>query len=491
MKKYQFYANNEWHNPSSGDWFDSYNPTIGEVWAQMPRCNESDVDVAVRAAHEAFTNGPWGKMNPSERGRILHKLGDALVANAEMLADIETTDNGKRTVDILPGLKTWLADSFYYYAGLADKIEGSVIPVDAPNILNYTRYEPFGPVACITAWNSPLLVAIWKIAPALAAGNTVVIKPSEHASASAFALMEAFADVGLPPGVLNVVSGFGAETGAPLVNHPLIRLVSFTGGVPGGSAVAMGAARQVKPVIMELGGKSPQIVLENADPELSANGVAAGIFPPSGQSCVAGSRLVVHESLHDEMVDRLTEIVSVARSGDPRDERTHLGPIANKPHFDCILADIESAKAEGATLAYGGHVLHPESAPKGWFIEPTIFTGVEAGSRLAQKEVFGPVLAVIPFKTEAEAIAIANDSKFGLAAGIWTRDTAKAIRMADQIKAGTVYINNYFNATTQSPVGGYKQSGYGRENGIEGMKAFMQVKSVWLATEPHQSNPFP
>ncbi len=490
MKTYQFYANGHWQDPGAGEWFDSYNPTTGQAWAKIPRCGADDVNIAVQAAHDAFASGSWGKLNPTERGRILHRMGDSLVANAEMLGTIETTDNGKRTVDITPGLKSWLADSFYYYAGLADKMEGSVIPVDAPDILNYTKVEPFGPVACITAWNSPLLIAIWKIAPALAAGNTIVLKPSEQASASTLALMEAFEEADLPPGVLNVVTGFGPEAGEPLVDHPLIRLVSFTGGIPGGSSVAKTAARQVKPVILELGGKSPQIVLADADLELTASGVASGIFPPAGQSCIAGSRLVVHYSIQEEIVDRLATLVGQARLGDPTDPATHIGPIANKPHFDCILADIESAEAEGAVLAAGGRTVQPESAPNGWFVEPTIFTGVTSEMRLAKEEVFGPVLAVIPFDFEVEAVEIANNSKFGLAAGIWTQDTAKAIRIANQIAAGTVYINNYFNATTQSPVGGYKQSGYGRENGIEGIRAFMQTKSVWLATAPSQANPF-
>ncbi|MEM7117652.1 MAG: aldehyde dehydrogenase [Chloroflexota bacterium] len=490
MKKYQFYANGRWYDPSSGQWFDSYNPTTGEAWAKLPRCNEMDVETAVSAAHKAFANGPWGKMNATERGRVLQRMGDAVVANADRLGDIETTDNGKRTVDITPGLQTWLVDSFYYYAGLADKIEGSLIPVDTPNILNYTKHEPFGAVACITAWNSPLLIAIWKIAPALAAGNTVVIKPSEHASASTLALMEVLETADLPPGVVNVVTGFGVETGAPLIHHPDIRLVSFTGGIRGGSLAAAAAAQQVKPVIMELGGKSPQLVLEDADPELAANGVATGIFPPSGQSCVAGSRLIVHRRLHDEIVERLSKIVGGARFGDPRLPKTHIGPIAHKHHFDCILADIERAKAEGAKLVAGGKAVQPETAPNGWFIEPTIFTNVTPDMRLATEEVFGPVLAVIPFDTEEEAIRIANDSNYGLAAGIWTRDSARAIRIADQIQAGTVYVNNYFGSAAHSPVGGYKQSGYGRENGIEGMKAFLQTKSVWLSTMPEMGNPF-
>ena len=490
MRTFDYFANGDWHKPVSGEYLDSIDPATGEVWAKIPKCSSEDVDKAVQAAHQAFEIGPWGKMLPSQRGQVLRKLGDLLIKNAQQLGAIETRDNGKKTVDITPGLGSWLADSFYYYAGLADKIEGSVIPVDAPGILNYTKREPFGAVACITAWNSPLLIAIWKIAPALAAGNTLVIKPSEYASASTLALMEVFQQADLPAGVLNVVTGFGAETGAALVGHDLIRLVSFTGGVGGGAASAAIAAKNIKPVIMELGGKSPQLVFADADLELSANGVAAGIFPPGGQSCISGSRLLVEQSVHDEMVDKLVSIVSQARLGHPQEPSTHIGPIAHKGHFDCILTDIEKAKSEGATLVYGGNAVKPDNAPDGLFIQPTIFTGVSQQMKLAQDEVFGPVLAVIPFDNEAQAIEMANDSKFGLAAGIWSQDSARAIRLAEQLKAGTVYINNYFNATTQSPVGGYKQSGYGRENGIEGMKAFTQIKSVWLDTQPNQQNPF-
>ncbi len=490
MKTFDFYANGQWHKPFSGEYLDSIDPTTGEVWARIPKCNTEDVDKAVQAAHQAFEHGPWGRMLPSERGRALRRLGDVLIENAEILGEIETRDNGKKTKDITPGLKSWLADSFYYYAGLADKIEGSVIPVDAPGILNYTRYEPFGAVACITAWNSPLLIAIWKIAAALAAGNTVVIKPSEYASASTLALMQAFEQADLAPGVLNVVTGLGAQTGADLVNHDLIRLVSFTGGIGGGAATAVTAAQKIKPVIMELGGKSPQLVFADADLQLAANGVAAGIFPPAGQSCISGSRLLVEQSVHDEMVEKLIKVISSARLGHPDDPATHIGPIAHKSHFDCILRDIEKAKADGARLAYGGNAVKPGNAANGLFIEPTIFTNVTQDMKLAQDEVFGPVLAVIPFTSQEQAIEMANDSKFGLAAGVWSQDSARAIRVADRLKAGTVYINNYFNATTQSPVGGYKQSGYGRENGIEGMKAFMQIKSVWLDTTPNQPDPF-
>ena len=490
MKTYQFFTNGEWRDPACGEWFESTDPTTGKPWCRIPRCTAEDVDVAVQAAYTAFHDGPWRQMSARYRAGAILRMADALVRHADQLGDIETRDNGKRTADITPGLKTWLADSLTYNAGLVDKIEGSVIPVGTPDMLNYTVHEPFGPVACITAWNSPLLIAIWKIAPALAAGNTVILKPSEYASASTLTLMEAMQEADLPLGVLNCVTGFGEEAGASLVAHPNTRLVSFTGGVPGGAKVATLAAQGIKPVIMELGGKSPQIVLEDADLDVAADGIAAGIFSPSGQSCIAGSRMLVHESLHDEMVERLCTIVAAAKLGHPSDPTVHIGPIANGPHFDRILADIEAAKSEGAKLVSGGTAIRPADAPDGWFIPPTIFTDVTPDMTIARKEVFGPVLAVLPFETEAEAVRIANDTDFGLAAGIWTQNTGRAIQLANKIGAGTVYINNYFDSAPQSPVGGFKMSGYGRENGVEGLNAFLQTKSIWLSTNPKPAGPF-
>ncbi|MGI9407783.1 MAG: aldehyde dehydrogenase [Hyphomicrobiaceae bacterium] len=487
MRSYQYYAGGAWHDPSSGQWFDSENPAKGEVWARIPDCNADDIDRAVRAAHACITEGPWGKMNGAERGRVLRRIGDAVANNAERLGTVETTDNGKLAKNITPSLTSWQTESFYYYAGLADKLGGDVIPVDMPDMLNYTRYEPFGVCALITAWNSPIGVAIWKLAPALAAGNAVVLKPSEHASASTLELMDVLEEADLPPGLINCVTGYGKTTGEPLVDHPLVRMVSFTGGVPGGRAVAEVAARQVKPVVMELGGKSPQVVLEDADLELAVNGVAGGIFPATGQSCISGSRALVHRDLLEPFTDQLVALSSKARVGAPTDPATHVGPIANKPHYDRVLRDIENAEASGARLLLDGRGAGPD---EGYYIGPTIFADVTNDMRLAQEEIFGPVIAILPFDDEEDAVRIANGTIYGLAAGIWTRDSARAIRIADRIDAGTVYINNYFNATTQSPVGGFKQSGYGRENGIEGMKAYLQTKSIWLATAPHQPDPF-
>lgn len=483
-----YFAGGAWHTARSARLIDSVNPTNAEIWARVSECDADDVDRAVKAAQAAYERGPFAAMNARARGLLLHRMADVLRRNADRLAWAESLDNGKSLAGMQDALSGWLVDSFDYYAGLADKIEGAVIPVDVPDTFNYTRRAPFGVVACITAWNSPLLIAIWKISAAIAAGNTVVIKPSEFASVSTLVLMEVLAEADLPAGLVNVVTG-GAATGAALVNHKDVRLISFTGGVAGGRAVAKAAAEAVKPTILELGGKSPQLVLEDADIELAARGIVGGIFPPAGQSCIAGSRVLVHHSLHDRLVDRLVALTKPALIGDPANPDTHIGPIANRPHFDRVLAAIEKGKADGATCVLGGEAVSPEGCA-GWFVAPTIFTDVTPDMALAREEIFGPVLAVLTVQDDAQAIQLANDSDFGLAAGIWTQDSLRAMKLAERIGAGTVYINTYFGSAPQSPVGGFKQSGYGRENGIEGLLAFTQTKSVWLATSQKQPEPF-
>ena len=489
MKTFQYFVENDWHEPASGEYFDSENPANGEVWARVPDCNADDVARAVAAARAAYYEGPWGRMHPAERGRMMRRIGDVISANAERLGEIETRDNGKLPKNITPSLRVdaWQVDSFHYYAGMCDKFEGRLIPAEVPEMHNYMKWEPFGVCGLILPWNSPLGTLIWKLAPCLAAGNTVVMKPSEQASCSTLELMAVLLEADLPPGVLNVVTGFGPTTGEPLINHPEVRMVSFTGGTAGGRAAASIAARQTKPIVMELGGKSPQIVLPDADLDLAVNGVAAGIFPATGQSCISGSRLLVHESIMDEFTGRLIDVVSKARVGDPLDPATQIGPIANRSHYESVLARIAAAEQAGHRLLLDGR---SACRDQGYYIGPTIFTDVPNDADLAQQEVFGPVVSTESWQDEEDVVRIANDSVYGLAAGIWSHDVARAMRMADRIEAGTVYINNYFNAATQSPVGGYKQSGYGRENGFEGMRCFMQTKSVWLATNPVQPDPF-
>ncbi|MEM7209043.1 MAG: aldehyde dehydrogenase [Pseudomonadota bacterium] len=489
MHTFKYFTNNQWHDPQSGKYIPSENPALGEVWAQVPDCNSTDVDRAVAAAKSAFYESPWGKMLPAERGRFMRRIGDVISQHAERLGEVETRDNGKLPGAITPGLKEgqWQVDSWHYYAGLCDKFEGSLIPAEMPGMHNYMKWEPYGVCGLILPWNSPIGTLIWKLAPCLAAGNTVVMKPSEQSSCSTLELMDVLLEADLPPGVLNVVTGYGQTTGEPLIDHPDVRMVSFTGGTHGGRAAAAVAARKTKPIVMELGGKSPQIVLPDADIELAVHGVAAGIFPATGQSCISGSRLLVHRSIVDEFTERLVGVVEKARVGEPTDPSTQIGPIANRPHYEAVLDKIDAAEKAGHKLLLDGR---SACRDKGYYIGPTIFADVPNDADLAQNEVFGPVVSTESWEDEEDAIRIANDSIFGLAAGIWTCDVAKAMRMADRIEAGTVYINNYFNAATQSPVGGYKQSGYGRENGIEGMRCFMQTKSVWLATEPNQPDPF-
>ncbi len=489
MRRFRFFAGNDWHTPSSGQYVDSENPATGEVWALVPDCNSEDVNRAVAAAKAAYYDGPWGRMLPAERGRLLRRMGDVISKHAERLGEIETRDNGKLPKNITPSLKpdAWQVDSFHYYAGMCDKFEGRLIPAEAPDMHNYLKWEPFGVAGLILPWNSPLGTLIWKLAPCLAAGNTAVMKPSEQSSCSTLELMEILLEADLPPGVLNVVTGFGPGTAGPLIEHPDVRVVSFTGGTNGGRAAAALAAKQVKPIIMELGGKSPQIVLPDADLELAVNGIAAGIFPAAGQSCISGSRLLIHKSIIAEFTERLVQVAKKARVGDPNDPATQIGPIANRPHYESVLKRIAAAETAGHRLLLDGRTACRE---RGYYIGPTIFADVPNGSDLAQNEVFGPVLSTEAWETEEEVIRTANDTVFGLAAGIWSRDVTRAMRLADRIEAGTVYINNYFNAATQSPVGGFKQSGYGRENGWEGMRCFMQTKSVWLATDPQQSDPF-
>ena len=469
----------------SGRFFESINPFIGQPWALIPDGTEEDVDAAVRAARAAL-NGEWGAMTGFARAALLRRLGDVIGENAERLATLEVNDSGKLYREMI-GQTTGLGGWYHYFAGLADKLEGQQIPTPNPNFLVYTRREPVGVVAAITPWNSPLLLMSWKLAPALAAGCTVVIKPSEHASASTLFFAELVGRAGFPPGVVNVVTGLSRATGAHLAGHPGVDKVAFTGSTATGRAVAHAAAEHLTPVTLELGGKSPQVVFPDADLAAAANGVIAGVFAATGQTCMAGSRLIVHADVHDELVRLVAERASRIRLGDPNDPDTEMGPVANRPQYEKVLGYLETARAEGAIFATGGG---PDPELGGLFIQPTVVTGVTPKHTIVREEVFGPVLAAYTFADEAEAIELANDTPFGLAGAVWTKDVHRAHRVAAKIKAGTVWINAYRVVSPSVPFGGVKSSGIGRENGIDAVRAYTETTSVWVELSGATRDPF-
>jgi aldehyde dehydrogenase (NAD+) len=489
MQRYQLHIEGRSVDAASGQWFDSYNPYTGEPWAQVAEGNAEDVDRAVRAAHRAFTEGPWPQLTASQRGLLLHRLGDLVARDAKRLAAIEVRDNGKLLAE-MQGQLNYIPQWYYYFGGLADKIQGAVIPLDKKGYFNFTRHEPLGVVAVITPWNSPLLLTTWKLAPALAAGCTVVVKPSEFTSASTLEFVRLFEEAGFPPGVVNVITGFGKDVGQPLVEHPLVKKVAFTGSDATGRAINEIAARSFKHVSLELGGKSPNIVFDDANLDDAVNGAVAGIFAATGQTCIAGSRLLLQESIHDAFVDKLLALARTARMGDPMSLDTQIGPVTTQPQYRKVLGYIDIGRQEGAKLLMGGGPATRPECGKGWFVEPTIFGDVDNRMRIAQEEVFGPVLSVIRFKDEDDAVAIANDVRFGLGSGVWTSDIGRAIRMSERIQAGTVWVNTYRAVSYLSPFGGYKDSGLGRENGFDAIRGYLQVKSVWINTGAPTANPF-
>ncbi|HEX7935560.1 MAG TPA: aldehyde dehydrogenase [Paraburkholderia sp.] len=487
-EKYRLFINNEWVEPRSGKWFETLDPFSGEPWALIPQANAEDVDAAVRAA-DAAMRGPWGTMSASDRGMLMHRLGALIEQNAARLSEVESKDNGKLQSEV-SGQVRYVARYFYYYGGLADKIQSAVIPMDKPKVFNYTRYEPIGVVGTITPWNSSLLLTAWKLAPALAAGNTVVAKPSEFTSASLLELAKLFVEAGFPPGVFNVITGFGQEAGEPLVVHPLVPRIAFTGGDEGGRKVNELGARHFKRVSLELGGKSPNIVFDDADLTKAANGVITGIFSAGGQTCMAGSRLLLQESIHDEFVERLLAITSKAKVGNPALPGIQVGPVATRPQFEKVMRYINIAKEEGARCIAGGRAPQGPEYGCGQIVEPTIFVDVENSMRIAQEEVFGPVLAVLKFKDEEDALRIGNDIRFGLAAGVWTQSLKRAMLMSERLRAGTVWVNNYRSTSYTTPFGGFKDSGIGREGGVEAVKEYLETKSVWISTDLDMPDPF-
>jgi len=469
--------NNEWRDSSSGTTMPVVNPATEEVIAEVASADAADVDAAVRAARAAL-DGPWGRMSARERGRLVSRLADRLTERLDEVARLETLHNGKpisesRNIEVPAA-----AECFEYYAGWADKVMGETIPVKG-NHLTYTLREPIGVVAAIVPWNFPLLLAAWKVAPALACGNTVILKPASQTPLTAIALGEIAVEVGLPPGVLNVITGPGSTVGQAIVEHPGIDKIAFTGDTSTGKAIMRSAAETLKKITLELGGKSPNIVLPDADIDAAVRGATVGIFYGKGEVCAAGSRLLVDRSIRDEFVDKLAARTKKMTAGDPLDPKTRFGPLSSRKHMETVLGYIAAGRSEGATLVAGGERVDIGTG-KGYFVQPTVFAGVEPGMKIAREEIFGPVLATIDFADLDEAIARANDTPYGLAAGVWTRDIKKAHYVARKLQAGTVWVNTYNVYDTAAPFGGYKQSGFGREMSAHALEHYTQVKSVWV-----------
>jgi acyl-CoA reductase-like NAD-dependent aldehyde dehydrogenase len=482
---YQLLIGDRWMPAEEGASYVSENPYSGQGWATVPDGGSLDVDRAVAAARAAL-NGPWGAMTGFSRATLLRRLAGLIARDARELAEIETRDNGKllrETLGQVEYLPAWLD----YFAGVADKLQGEVIPSDRANFLVYTRHEPVGVVGGITPWNSPLLLLMWKLAPALAAGCVLVVKPSDYTPVSTLELGKRFLEAGFPPGVFNVVTGRGPAVGQALVAHPGVDHIAFTGSTAVGKAVARDAAANLTRTSLELGGKSAQLVFEDADLEAAANGVIAGIFAATGQTCIAGSRLLVHESRHDELVQRLRDRAATIRLGDPLDPETEMGPLANANQLRSVTGFVERAIREGATLACGGG---PSLKIGPLFFQPTILTDVRAEMEIAREEVFGPVLAVQRFASESEAVELANGTAYGLAAGVWTRELSRGHRVAHRLRAGTVWVNSYRVVAPNVPFGGVGSSGWGRESGLESVKAYTETKAIWIELDGLTRDPF-
>ena len=490
MKIYQHYIDGQYVDPINAQWIDSFDPYRGTAWAQIPKGCAKDADRAVAAADRAMREGPWAQMTATARGKLLLKLADLLAANGRRLAEIEVRDNGKLFAE-MNGQLNYLPEWWRYFGGLADKIEGAVMPIDKPDVFAFTKHEPVGVVAALTAWNSPLMFVAWKCAPALAAGCTVVIKPSEFASASTLEFAALTKEAGFPDGVFNVVTGLGAEIGSALVDHPKVAKITFTGSDATGARIYAQAARTMKRVSLELGGKSPNIVFEDCDLAQAAAGVVSGIFAATGQTCIAGSRLLVQNSIKEAFSEQVAALGRAARKGDPMLAETNIGPVTTAPQYKKILDYIDIAKAEGARCILGGGPATSPDLPGGQFVEPTIFVDVTPDMRIAREEVFGPVLSIIGFEDEAEAIRLANDTIYGLAAGVWTKNIGRAVRMSSALKAGTVWVNTYRAVSFMMPFGGMKHSGIGRESGMESIREYLETKSVWISTsEAPPAHPF-
>ena len=488
MTNYQMYIDGGFCDASDGGRFDSINPATGKVWATAPAATETEVDRAVTAARRAMDEGEWSEMTATGRGRLLFELADLMAENSEHLGSIETTDSGKLAVETR-GQSAYVAEYYRYYAGLADKIQGSTLPMDKPDMHVFTTREPIGVVAGIVPWNAEMLLTATKAAPALAAGNAVVIKSSEDAPAPVLEFAKLVDRVGFPDGVFNLITGFGEPCGRALTSHPLVSRVAFTGGVDAARKVVANTAGNFAHLSLELGGKSPILVFDDADLEGAVNGAIAGNFGATGQSCVAGSRVLVQASIHDDFIRETVKRAEAVRIGDPLDESTQMGPLATEAQRDRIEVVVAESLDQGAVLHTGGR--RPGGFDAGWYYEPTILGCPNQAIRSTRVELFGPVMSVIPFGTEDEGVALANDTEFGLGAGVFTRDVARAHRVAAAIRSGIVWVNTYRAISPIAPFGGFGQSGYGRESGIDAIYEYTRTKSVWIntSTQP-MANPF-
>ncbi len=490
MKTYLHFIDGQYVEPIGGRWMDTVDPYTGQAWARIPQGCAQDVDRAVTAASRALKEGPWSRMTATERGKLMLRLADLVARDGQLLAELEVRDNGKLLAE-MRGQLNYHPEWWRYFGGLADKIEGHVMPIDKPDTFAFTRKEPVGVVGAITAWNSPLLFIAWKCAPALAAGCTVVVKPSEFTSASTLEYAALVKEAGFPDGVFNVVAGLGPEVGSALVEHPKVAKITFTGSDSTGARIYAQAALKMKRVSLELGGKSPNIVFDDCDLDQAAAGVVSGIFAATGQTCIAGSRLLVQNSIREKFTQKLVALGASARKGNPLLADTNIGPITTPMQYRKVLDYIDIAKAEGARCVLGGGPATDTSLPGGQFVEPTIFVDVTPQMRIAREEVFGPVLSIMGFDDEAQAVSMANDTIYGLAAGLWTSDIGRAMRLSKALEAGTVWVNTYRAVSYMMPFGGMKHSGIGRESGIESINDYLETKSTWISyAKGAPANPF-
>jgi acyl-CoA reductase-like NAD-dependent aldehyde dehydrogenase len=470
----QLLIGGKWTAAKSGKTFESINPANEEVLAVVAEGDEADIDEAVKAARKAFDEGKWPSMGPHQRTRLLLKIADLIEQHADELTTLETLDNGVPLM-VTQGMVTGAVETFRYYAGWPTKVYGETNPSD-PSMFNYTLREPVGVCGQIIPWNGPLAMAAWKIAPALACGNTVILKPAEQTPLTALRLGELLLEAGVPEGVVNIVTGFGETAGAAISAHPDIDKVAFTGSTEVGKLILQASAGNLKRVSLELGGKSPNVIFADADLQKALPASMAAFCAMSGQVCAAGTRIFVEQGFHDEFVDQLAKVTASIKPGDPLAPGTFMGPLVSKDQFDRVKSYLEVGKKEGAKVAIGGDT----GSGKGYFVNPTIFTGVKNNMRIAREEIFGPVAAVIPFKDENDAVLQGNDTTYGLAAVVWTRDISRAHKVARALKAGTVWVNTYLELDVGSPFGGYKQSGIGRELGKHSIDLYTQVKSVFV-----------